>query len=107
MEIKAKVLLDRRLVLGGRNRYVVEIKVLAVTKSDKFPMGIKARFVLLDIQDEVARLLVDNHEPYGFHMHTKLPQEPQHREKLETNDHEEALQIFLKEAERVVRNEEK
>ena len=107
MEMKAKVILDRTLVLSSDGRYKADIKVLEVPKSEKFPLGIKARFVLLDTYEETARLLVDNHEPYGFHMHTKLPKEPDHREKIETSDHEEALQIFLREAERLVRNEEK
>jgi hypothetical protein len=51
--------------------------------------------------------LIDNHEPYGFHKHSKLPQDPQHRERIETANFEEALRIFLEEAERIVRNEEK
>ncbi len=107
MGMKAKVILARTLVLGNDGRYEVDIKVFAVPKSDKFPLGIKARFVLLDTYEEIARLLVDNHEPYGFHIHAKLPMEPDYRERLETSDHEEALQKFLREAERLVRNEEK
>lgn len=105
--MKAKVILDRTLVLSRDGRYEADIKVLAISKSEKFPLGIKAKFVLLDTYEGTARLLVDNHEPYGFHMHTKLPKEPEHRERLETGDHEEALEVFLREAERIVRNEEK
>lgn len=107
IEMKAKVLIDRRLVLGVTSRFVANLQVLSVPKSEKFPRGIKVRFVLLDTVEGTARLLVDNHEPYGFHIHTKLPKKHDHREKLETTDHEEALQRFLAEAERIVRDEEK
>ena len=107
MEMKARVILDRTIVVSRDGRYEVNIRVLAIQKSEKFPMGIKAKFVLLDTHQETARLLVDNHEPYGFHMHTRLPNDPDHREKLPTSDHDEALEIFLREAERIARNEEK
>lgn len=105
--MKAKVLIDRRLVLGDTNKFVAKIQVLSVQKSERYPQGIKAKFVLLNTVEGTPRLLVDNHEPYGFHVHTRLPKEHDHREKLETTDHEEALRLFLAEAERIVRNEEK
>jgi len=105
--MKAKVLIDRRLVFGRTNRYVADIKVFGVPISEKFPEGIKARFILLDTVDGSARLLIDNHEPYGFHIHRRLPREPKHRESMKVADHNEALQQFLAEVERIVRNEEK
>jgi len=107
IEMKAKVIVDQTLVLSDDGRYEARIKVLAVTKNEKFPTGIKSNYVLLDTREGIARLLIDNHEPFGFHMHTKLPKEPEHREKLDTDDHEEALQIFFLEAERIMRDEKK
>ena len=56
----------------------------------------------MDSDGEFARLLVDNHEPFGFHMHTRLPEDRSIREILPTTDYNEALQIFLKEVERIV-----
>ena len=107
MKKKAKFIVNRTLVLSNDGRYEGVIQVLEVVESEKFPLGIKARFVLLDTYEETARLLVDNHEPYGFHMHTKLPGDHRYREKIETNDYEEALQIFLREVERIIRHEKK
>lgn len=107
MNAKARVILDRTLVLGADGRYEARVKVLAVKRSEKYPGGIKAKFVLLDTHQDLALLLVDNHEPYGFHMHTRLPKEPQHRERLGITEHGEALQIFFREAERIVRDEKK
>jgi hypothetical protein len=49
---------------------------------------------------------VDNHLPFGFHMHTKLPHDKDHREILDVKDHEEALSFFMVEVERIIKNEE-
>ena len=103
--MKAILLVDRRVVVR-EDKYVVSIKVYEVEKSKKFPEGIKAKFVLRDIERGSSRLLVDNHEPFGFHMHTRLPQEKDHRVKLDVKEHNEALTLFFEEVERIVRNEE-
>lgn len=103
--MKASLLLHRELVLSD-GKYVVLIKVYEVGKSKKFPEGIKAKFVLKNAEQGFARLLVDNHQPYGFHMHTRLPQDREHREILDVKDHEEALALFFAEVERIIENEE-
>jgi len=61
---------------------------------------------LQDSEDGAARLLVDNHQPFGFHMHTKLPRDKDHREILDVKDHKEALAFFMTEVERIIKNEE-
>ena len=104
--MKASLLIHREQVLSD-GRYVMIIKVYEVEKSKKFPDGIKAKFVLTNAEGGFARLLVDNHEPYGFHMHTKLPHDRDHREVLDVKDHEEALGFFLAEVEGIIKNEEK
>ena len=83
-------------------RYSVSLTALRVPKSVKFPLGLKVKYVLIDVDGGFARLLVDNHEPFGFHIHTQLPDDHTVREVLTTTDHNEALQIFLKEVERIV-----
>lgn len=83
-------------------RYHVVLTALRVAKNKKFPSGIKVKYVLIDSEGEFARLLVDNHEPFGFHMHTRLPEDHSTREVLPTTDYNEALQIFLQEVERIV-----
>ena len=105
MSVKAKTLIDRKLVIR-RGKYQVDIKVFEVEKSRKFPGGIKAKFLLRDIELGFPRLLMDNHEPYGFHMHTRLPEEKQHRLALDVADYNEALDLFLEEVERIVGHEE-
>jgi hypothetical protein len=104
--MKAILLIHQEQVIQD-GKYVVIIRVYEVEKSKKFPNGIKAKYLLKNVEQGFARLLVDNHEPYGFHMHTKLPLDTQHREHLKINSHEEALSFFLAEVERITKNEEK
>ena len=54
--MKAKVLIDRRLVLGDTNKFVAKIQVLSVQKSERYPQGIKAKFVLLNTVEGTPRL---------------------------------------------------
>lgn len=81
------------------------ITVYEVTKSKKFPDGIKLRCVLLDVVAQVPRLLLDNHEPFGYHLHTRLPQNKNHRVSLDVKNFEEAILLFLREARKLVQNE--
>jgi hypothetical protein len=105
MNMKASLLIHREQVLND-GKYVMIIKVYEVRKSKKFPDGIKAKFLLQDAEAGTPRLLVDNHQPFGFHIHSKLPHDPDHREILDVKDHEEALAFFLDEVERIMKNEE-
>ncbi len=88
----AKVLLDERLELS--ERYRVELKVFEVEAREKHPEGIKVRFVLIDAILGVPRLLVDNHAPFGFHVHEELPDNKDARRLLKTTDHLKALDEF-------------
>ena len=101
---KATILINRHLIIND-GKYVVDIKVFKVTKSKKFPYGIKAKYILRDVENQLPRLLIDNHEPFGFHMHSKLPGQKDFRIKLDTNDYNKALNIFFKEIERIIKNE--
>ncbi len=88
------------------DRFRVVLKVYEVTPSRKFPDGIKAKYVLIDVVQNAERLLVDNHEPYGFHMHAGLPDEKSLRVKLKTENYLEALKEFNREVWRIIENEE-
>lgn len=98
-----KVLLDETFAIN--HRYRVVLYVLEVPPDKKFPSGIKARFVLIDSDGNFPRLLIDNHEPFGFHMHTQLPEDASVRVELSVKDYNEALSIFLREVERIVEDE--
>ena len=81
-------------------------KVYDVGDSKKHPEGVKAKFVLIDLERNTPRLLVDNHAPFGFHMHTTLPEDHTTRIALETKDYNQAYEEFLREVERIIDNEE-
>lgn len=87
-----RVLLSESISISERFR--VELKVYEVDSSKKYPEGIKAKFVLIDVINKQPLLLVDNHEPYGFHIHEELPDNKHQRTVLETKDFNEALEVF-------------
>jgi len=86
-------------------RFRIEIRVYAVRVSVRFPQGIKARFVLIDVERGLPRLVVDNHAPFGFHAHTRMPYESEYRELMEAHNHAEALSEFWRLALEVLKNE--
>lgn len=101
----AKIILNEKFAINSRYRVVLH--VLEVAVSEKFPQGIKAKYVLIDTEGNFPRLLVDNHEPYGFHMHTALPNDHEVRTELSVTDHKAALALFYQEVERIVKDEQK
>jgi len=103
--MKATLLVDQQLVIKP-GKFQAIVKVYEVEKSEKFPQGIKAKLLLQDIEHEKPRLLIDNHEPYGFHMHTKLPDDHSLRIELEIETYQEAMNVFFDEVERILKNEE-
>jgi hypothetical protein len=99
-----KALMDISYILKGRYRVIA--KVLQVGANKKFPEGVKAKFVPIDLEINQPRLLIDNHSPFGFHLHTGLPDDKASRLILDVKDFNEAYEEFLKEVERVLDNEE-
>jgi hypothetical protein len=102
---KSRILLDETFNLDARYRVI--LYVLEVQVEPKYPKGIKAKFLLLDLFEEVPRLLVDNHEPFGFHIHTGLPADKSKREIMGIVDYQDALRIFLDEVQRIAKYEKK
>lgn len=100
----AKLIFDQKsLFLEGR--FEARITAYQVPKSKKFPDGIKLSCVLLDLQEKVPRLLLDNHEPFGYHLHTKMPHDKAHRVPVDVKDFEEAIEFFMGEAPKVIKDE--
>lgn len=89
---KAVVLMNQ--VLDISERFRVELKVFEVVPDDKYPKGIKVSFVLIDVIQKVPRLLIDNHEPFGFHVHEELPENKNARRLLKVTDYVLALDEF-------------
>lgn len=100
---KAEVILD--LVFDETKKYRVEAKVYSVENSKLYPDGVKAKFVLIDVAQNVPRLLVDNHSPFGFHIHTRLPHDKETRVMLNVKSYEEAFKEFKIIARRIINEE--
>lgn len=100
----AKLIYDQQVhFLEGR--FEARITAYEVTKSKKFPEGIKLRCVLLDLFEKVPRLLLDNHEPFGYHLHTKMPHDKSHRISIDVHGFEEAIEFFMAQVPKVIKDE--
>src|SRR5438876_605863 len=101
---KATLILDQQLDIS--ERYRVELKVYEVAPSPRFPDGIKVSFALLDVVNKEPRLVIDNHAPFSFHVHTGLPEDKQARKPLATRDYQEALDEFWRLTREIIENED-
>jgi len=97
---KAKVVADYAVVVKA-GQYEARVKILKVTPNAKFPEGYKVSGVMLDTELNVARLVLDNHEPFGYHLHTKLPGDRNFRLSVSVESYEEAVKAFFREARRI------
>lgn len=86
---KAEEIFSNRSVTESNN-YLVDVIVYRVPKTKKFPDGIKSKFRLIHISSNTLVILIDNHEPFGFHEHTSKV-----RQKLMISSWEDALDYFL------------
>jgi hypothetical protein len=100
---KATLILHQKLEIS--ERFKVELKVFLVDCSEKFPEGIKVSFALLDVFENVLRLLIDNHEPFGFHVHEELPKNRNARRLLATKEYQQALNEFWRLVNGIIENE--
>lgn len=82
-------------------QFEARLKVIKVPKSAKFPDGFKVNCILLDKETKTARLLLDNHAPFGYHLHTELPNNKHARLAVDVKNYSEAIQVFFREARKI------
>jgi hypothetical protein len=82
--------------------FEARIKIFEVSRSLKFPDGLKVQCVLIDMKNKIPRLLLDNHEPYGYHLHSKLPHDKKFRISLSFTSYQDAVNFFLVESRKLV-----
>ena len=78
-------------------KYKVVIHIEETTKEKKYPEGVKAVYKLFRLNtngEEELIVLMDNHQPYGFHEHPKLPSDKNVREPLGTTNWKEVRSLF-------------
>lgn len=98
---KVPVIFNKSIKMGD---YVAKMKIQSVPPNANRPDGFKINFILLRLADFERVLLVDNHAPFGYHMHAN-PSNPKERVTLEVSSPFEALDIFVKKA-KEISNEE-
>jgi hypothetical protein len=101
---ESKCLLDQKLDISEKFR--VELKVFEVEVSKKYPEGIKARFVLIDLLKKNPVLLIDNHAPFGFHVHEDIKVGRVKRKKIVEDDYIKVLNLFWNLAREILKNED-
>lgn len=102
---KAKLIRNQRIILQD-GRFALEIKAYEVPSDERFPTGVKLKCILIDVEQSKPRILMDNHEPFGFHLHARLPDDPDFRVSLNIEDYQEAIQVFFAEVRKVVSYED-
>ncbi len=87
---------------------IVEIKVEQTNNKATYPPdGIKSVFIVKREnrpggEDFEAVLLIDNHAPFGFHEHPKLPSDHEFRETVHASSWVDAWDIFEKRIEELL-----
>ena len=98
---KAKVVISQVLLLNNEN-FEAHIKVYEVSNNSKFPDGYKVRCALVERNTGVLHVLLDNHEPYGYHLHSRLPKDKNFRLSLKITHYSEAIKLFFSEVRKVI-----
>lgn len=97
---KVRIITDQ-IILLENEKFAAHVKVYKVTRSLKFPDGYKVRCALVERDTGALRVLLDNHEPFGYHLHTKLPEDKNFRVSVDVKNYSEAIRLFFKEAKKV------
>ncbi len=82
------VIIDYAFTGNNGIEYLADIQVYETENFAMFPEGISGTFRLFKVTETGEKelvYLIDNHAPYGFHEHDKLP-----------NDHDSRVTIHVK-----------
>ena len=89
----SSVLIDAKQLVG--DNYVAIIKLLKISPDRKKPDGYKLNCVLLNISLGKPVLILDNHDPFGYHLHSNPASNHDDREEIIVEDPFEAINIFF------------
>ena len=91
------VVVDYAFTGKDRNEYSVDIEVFQTENLVMFPEGVSGTFRLFKINESGEKellYLIDNHAPYGFHEHDKLPSLHDSRINIHVKNWQEAWDKF-------------
>lgn len=91
------VVVDYAFTGKDRNEYSVDIEVFQTENLVMFPEGVSGTFRLFKINESGEKellYLIDNHAPYGFQEHDKLPSLHDSRINIHVKNWQEAWDKF-------------
>lgn len=99
---KPKLPITRSMIKAGRRNgeaFKIDVSIVQTNDFDKYPPdGIKAIYRVLKIRTDVDEaelvVLIDNHKPFDYHEHDKLPLEHDSRKNISATNWQEAWKIF-------------
>jgi hypothetical protein len=94
MKMVSRVLIDTNQQIGSH--FVAKIKLLSITPDKVRPDGFKLNCVLIDLRINRPVLILDNHEPFGYHLHSDPQVDHNQRETLIVDSPTEAIELFVK-----------
>ncbi len=94
------VVFEKSVKMGN---YIAHLKIQEVRPNYSRPDGHKVNFVLVDLRTLKPVLLLDNHAPFGYHVHPDAEQNHNERIEISVSSPYEALDIFLKKAKEIAR----
>ncbi|CBW26607.1 hypothetical protein BMS_1782 [Halobacteriovorax marinus SJ] len=95
-----KLPINRNWIATGKDgeTYLIDVSIKQTDDKNKYPpIGVKSVFRVLQIDsngEQKLVILIDNHKPFGFHEHDKLPEVHDSREEIHTDDWQGAWTIF-------------
>lgn len=95
----SKLLRDTKAILG--EHWVAHIKLQTVTPDKLRPDGYKLNCVLLDKRTNQAVLILDNHAPFGYHIHPQASTDHTMREEIVVDSPYEAIDVFFSKAKEI------
>jgi len=98
--VVSKLLRDTKALLG--EYWIAHIKLQTVTPDRIRPDGLKLNCVLLDKRTNQAVLLLDNHAPFGYHIHPQASTDHNFREEIVVESPYEAIDIFFSRAKEII-----
>jgi hypothetical protein len=91
------IVIDYEIIGLNGNLYFVEIEIFESENLGVFSEGVNATFKLFKIDENGERqiiYLIDNHIPYGFHEHDRLPGNHESRSPIHVKSWQEAWVKF-------------
>ena len=84
--------------------FTAHMKIQQIPPDDNRPDGFKVNFVLIDDEMQKPVFLIDNHKPFGYHIHPNLNKDHSDREEIVVSSPFEALDLFLERIKEITKN---